>query len=125
MYQVGTRFRAIRQESLTTVVDSVAAVADTAAVEQPESADIAAGIVVAAPLDSADKADTAAAVDRAGTATAADLSVDTPGTAAAPVAAAGRADTADCMAAGMADTKSLPLPVQVNARPARHPQPSQ
>src|SRR5579884_2508941 len=124
MYQVGTRFRAIRQESLTTVVDSVAAVADTAAVEQPESADIAAGIVVAAPLDSADKADTAAAVD---------LSVDTPGTAAAPVAAAGTADTAEpdradtvgCMAAGMADTKSLPLPVQVNARPARHPQPSQ
>src|SRR5579884_2521261 len=103
MYQVGTRFRAIRQESLTTVVDSVAAVAD-----------IAAGIVVAAPLDSADKADTAAAVDRAGTATAADLSVDTPGTAAAPVAAAGTADTAEpdradtvgCMAAGMADTKS-------------------
>src|SRR5579884_350924 len=104
MYQVGTRFRAIRQESLTTVVDSVAAMADTAAV-----------------------------VDRAGTATAADLSVDTPGTAAAPVAAAGTADTAEpdradtvgCMAAGMADTKSLPLPVQVNARPARHPQPSQ
>src|SRR5579884_891802 len=107
MYQVGTRFRAIRQESLTTVVDSVAAVADTAAVEQPESADIAAGIVVAAPLDSADKADTAAAVDRADT------------------AEPDRADTVGCMAAGMADTKSLPLPVQVNARPARHPQPSQ